>query len=151
MGASGSSASLTLGTFSVSTLDAGSNATLSIVNSGTSLDNVWNMSFGLPRGIDGTDGTDGVDGTNGIDGVDGVDGIDGVDGVDGTNGINGINGISSTITLGTVTTETLPSTSSALVTVTNSGSINDAIFNLKFQIPQGIQGEKGDYSNTTKI
>ena len=84
------------------------------------------MSFGLPRGIDGTDG---VDGTNGIDGVDGTNWIDRVDG---TNGIDGINGLSSTITLGTVTTETLPSTSSALVTVTNSGTINDAIFNMKF-------------------
>ena len=30
-----------------------------------------------------------------------------------------------------------------LVTVTNSGTINDAIFNMKFQIPQGIQGIQG--------
>ena len=45
VGASGSSCSLTLGNIYVSTLDAGSNATLSIVNSGTSLDNVYFLCF----------------------------------------------------------------------------------------------------------
>ena len=60
VGASGASCSLTLGNITVNTLDSGNNATLSIVNSGTSLDNVWNMSFGLPRGSDGSDGTAGV-------------------------------------------------------------------------------------------
>ena len=130
MGPSGASCSLTLGNITVNTLDSGSNATLSIVKCGTSLDNVWNMSFGLPRGIDGTDGVDGVDGNDGIDGV---------------------NGISSTITLGNIITETLPSTSSALVTVTNSGTINDAIFNMKFQIPQGIEGIQGEKRDDEKI
>ena len=109
------------------------------------------MSFGLPRGIDESDGIDGNDGTNGVDGTNRTNGIDGVDGVDGINGIDGVNGISSTITHGTVTTETLPSTSSALVTVTNSGSINDAIFNMKFQIPQGIQGIQGEKAMMEKI
>jgi hypothetical protein len=41
MGASGSSASLTLGNIVVNTLTASSSATLSIVNSGTTLNNGW--------------------------------------------------------------------------------------------------------------
>jgi hypothetical protein len=44
----------------------------------------------------------------------------------------GATGASSSITLRTITTETLSSSSSALVSVTNSGTINDAIFNMKF-------------------
>ena len=56
MGASGSSASLTLGNITTKTLSSESNATLSIVNSGTSLNNIWNMEFELPRGSDGSDG-----------------------------------------------------------------------------------------------
>ena len=40
VGASGSSASLTLGNIVVNTLSAGSSASLSIVNSGTSLNNI---------------------------------------------------------------------------------------------------------------
>jgi hypothetical protein len=65
----------------------------------------------------------------------------------GSTGKDGNDGISSTITLGTITTETLSSSSSALVNVTNSGTINDAIFNFKFQIPQGIQGIQGIQGN----
>jgi hypothetical protein len=52
-------------------------------------------------------------------------------------------GTSSTITLGTITTENLSPSSSALVTVTNSGTINYAILNMKFQIPQGKDGTNG--------
>jgi hypothetical protein len=89
VGASGTSTSLTFGNIVVNTLTAGSSASLSIVNSGTSLNNVWKMTFELPVGATGANGTNGNDGTNGN------------------------NGTSATITLGAITTETLSSTSSA--------------------------------------
>ena len=56
MGLNGSSCSLTLGNIVVNTLSAGSNASLSIINSGTSLNNIWNMIFGLPIGATGATG-----------------------------------------------------------------------------------------------
>ena len=70
VGASGSSASLNLGNIVVNTLSAGSNATLSIVNSGTSLDNIWNMTFGLPIGATGEKGDTGATGSKGDNGID---------------------------------------------------------------------------------
>ena len=123
VGASGSSCSLTLGNITVNTLEAGSSASLSIVNSGTSLDNIWNMTFGLPIGSTGEKGDTGQTGSTGQTGA------------TGEKGDTGQTGISSTITLGNILTETL-------VTVTNSGTINDAIFDFKFQITQG-QSIKG--------
>ena len=65
VGPSGASCSLTLGNITVNTLDAGSSASLSIVNSGTSLDNVWNMTFGLPVGSTGQKGDTGASGLKG--------------------------------------------------------------------------------------
>ena len=133
-----------------------SNATLSIVNSGTSLDNVWNMEFGLPIGATGATGATGETGPTGPTGATGPTGETGPTGPTGATGSTGptgetgptgLKGDSGTITLGTITTETLSYTSSALVTVINSGTINDAIFNMKFQIPQGIQGIQGNNGN----
>ena len=73
VGASGSSASLTLGDIVVNTLTAGSDASLTIVNSETSLNDVWNMTFGLPIGATGATGQTGQTGSDGKDGQDGQD------------------------------------------------------------------------------
>jgi hypothetical protein len=133
VGASGSSASLTLGNIVVNTLSAGSNATLSIVNSGTSLNNVWYMTFGLPETLSSSSSAL-VSVTNSGTINDAIFNMKFQipQGIQGIQGVQGVNGVSSTITLGTITTETLSSSSSALVTVTNSGTTNDAIFNMKF-------------------
>ena len=117
VGATGaSSSSITLGTITTETLSSSSSALVTVTNSGTTSDAIFNMKFQIPQGIQG------------------------IQGIQGEKGIQGVNGVSSTITLGTITTETLSSGSSSLVTVTNSGTINDAISNMKFQIAQGIQG-----------
>lgn len=82
-GTDGQSATVSVGT--VSTLPAGSNAT--VTNTGTSLNAV--LDFGIPQGVAGQNGTNG---TNGQDGADGQ---------------------SATVSVGTVTT--LPAGSSATV------------------------------------
>jgi hypothetical protein len=74
----------------------------------------------------------GATGSKGDTGATGAIGTTGTTGAIGATGTTGATGTSSTITLGIITTEILSSTSSALVTVTNSGTINDAIFNMKF-------------------
>lgn len=60
------SISITIGT--VSTLPAGSSAT--VTNSGTSTDPIFN--FGIPKGDTGAAGQNGTNGTNGTNGQDGV-------------------------------------------------------------------------------
>jgi hypothetical protein len=54
----------------VTTLPAGSDATVTAVLSG----DVVHLSFGLPRGTDGTNGSNGADGSNGANGSDGAPG-----------------------------------------------------------------------------
>ena len=102
---------------SASTLQPGSQATVSINASGPDTAKVFDFSFGIPAGLPGKDG---VDGKDGIDGQDGRDGIDGQ---------------AATITVGS--TSTLPAGSSA--TVTNSGTSSQAVFN--FGIPAGEAGQ----------
>ena len=46
----------------------------------------------------------------------------GIQGIQGSQGIQGINGVSSSIIIGSIITETLSSSSSALVSVTNSNN-----------------------------
>ena len=124
-GQDGAAATIAVGT--VTTLPAGSNAT--VTNAGTSQNATFN--FGIPQGAKGDPGQDGADGKDGKDGVDGKDGKDGQDGQ------NGQDGAAATIEVGTVTT--LPAGSNA--TVTNAGTSSAATFN--FGIPQGAKGDPG--------
>ena len=88
-GANGSSCSLNLGNIVVNTLSAGSNVTLSIINSGTSLDNVWNMTFGLPVGQTGLNGDTGEKVDTGASGLKGDTGEKGDTGASGLKGDTG--------------------------------------------------------------
>ena len=114
-GASGSGSSATVSVGSVTTGNAGTDA--SVTNTGTSSAAVFN--FTIPRGADGTNGTNGTDGS---------------DGADGATGPQGPAGNAATIAIGTVTTGAAGSSA----TVTNAGTSNAAV--LTFSIPKGDAG-----------
>lgn len=83
-------------------------------------------------------GEKGDQGDIGPQGPQGETGEQGEIGPEGPTGPQGIPGQAATITVGEVTTLD----SDELVTVTNSGTTNDAILN--FGIPKGVKGDKGD-------
>jgi hypothetical protein len=112
-------AAATISVGSVTTLDAGSEAT--VTNSGTSSEAVFD--FGIPTGAKGEKGDKGETGDVGEKGEIGP---------------QGETGTAATISVGSVTT--LDAGSEA--TVTNSGTSSEAVFD--FGIPTGATGAKGD-------
>ena len=94
-----------------------------------------------PQGIQGNTGTQGIQGPIGLTGDTGPTGPQGIPGNTGTQGIQGPIGLtgdtgtSATITIGDVSVSTLTST------VTNVGTLQDALFN--FVLQQGPKGDTG--------
>lgn len=142
----GSTATIEVGT--TSTGEAGTNA--SVTNSGTSSNAILN--FVIPKGDKGEQGIQGIQGIQGEVGPQGPKGEQGVQGERGLQGIQGekgetgeqgpqgpkgADGVTPNIQIGT--TETLPQTTPA--TVTLSGTAENPIFS--FGIPQGLQGVMG--------
>lgn len=79
-----------------------------------------------------------IKGEKGDQGLQGIQGVQGVKGDTGAKGDRGATGSAATIRIGTVTTGE-PGTEAS---VTNSGTVSDAVFN--FTIPRGEKGEKGE-------
>ena len=73
-------------TASVTTLNAGENATVSVQASGDNTAKVFEFNFGIPKGADGTPGQSGKDGSDGQDGAPGANGYTWIPSV-ATNGI----------------------------------------------------------------
>lgn len=115
------SATVSIGT--VTTLAAGSEAT--VTNSGTTTAAI--LSFSLPQGAIGATGPAGATGAQGPQG---------------NTGATGATGAAATITIGTVTT----GAAGSQATVTNVGSSSAAV--LDFSIPQGAAGSGGSGSGT---
>lgn len=115
-GDQGIAATITVGT--VTTGTAGTEASVTNVGSPT----YAKLNFVIPKGEQG---------------IQGIQGIQGKDGIQGEKGAKGDNGKAATIKIGTVSTGLPDST----VTVTNSGTTEDAVFN--FSIPKGEKGDKG--------
>ena len=94
-----------------------------------------------PQGIQGNTGTQGIQGPIGLTGDTGPTGPQGIPGNTGTQGIQGPIGLtgdtstSATITIGDVSVSTSTST------VTNVGTLQDALFN--FVLQQGPKGDTG--------
>ena len=76
-GANGASAGFGTPSASVTTLNPGSSATVSVSASGPDTEKVFNFEFGIPKGADGERGADGAPGRDGTDGKDGEDGAPG--------------------------------------------------------------------------
>jgi hypothetical protein len=133
VGASGSLASLTLGNIVVNTLTAGSNASLAIVNSGASLNNVWNMTFGLPCGATGATGQTGQTGETGATGA---------------KGDTGQTGSSCSLTRGNIVVNTLAAGSDASLSIINSGTSLNNVWNMTFGLPIGATGATGQTGAT---
>jgi len=93
-------------TATISTLSAGSSATVSVVGSSN-----LTFAFAIPRGADGTNGINGTNGVNGTKGDTGNTGNTGATGPAGSNGTNGTNGINAVILTHTFNTLTGGTTS----------------------------------------
>ena len=130
-GTPGAAASIAVGT--VTNLPTGSTPT--VTNSGTSSAAVFN--FGLAQGQQGIQGVQGVQGTAGAKGDTGNPGAAGPKGDTGAQGPQGNAGTAATIAVGNVS-------SGDVVSVTNTGTSSDAVFDFVLQ-----KGDKGDPGTVT--
>lgn len=89
----GVTATVAVGQVIVNTLTAGSDATVSIENSGTETDGVFDFTFGIPAGPQGPAGADGQDGADGAQGPQGETGPQGPAGPQGPQGPAGADGL----------------------------------------------------------
>ena len=138
--------------------------TASVTKSGTEIEQIFSILFGLPKGDQGDQGPAGQDGTNGVGIVSivktGTSGL--VDtytitytngntstftvtnGQNGTNGTNGQDGAAAGFGTPTANATTLSAGSSATASVTASGSNTSKVFSFSFGIPKGDKGDQGN-------
>lgn len=86
-GAAGAAAGFGTPTATVTTLAAGSNATVSVTASGGNTAKVFKFAFGIPRGATGAQGPTGATGATGPQGPKGATGPQGPKGADGTDAV----------------------------------------------------------------
>lgn len=135
-------------TASVSTLSAGSDATVSIEASGDSTQKVFAFSFGIPKGPKGDTGEQGPQGPKGETGEQGPQGSQGVQGSIGPQGPTGATGLAAGFGTPTATATSLPSGSAPTASVTASGADTEKVFAFSFGIPSGENNVQSDWNQT---
>ena len=128
-GDTGAAAGFGTPTATATTLDAGSDATVSVTSSGSNTAKVFNFTFGIPKGAQGLKGDTGSAGAKGDTGAQGPTGD--------------AAGFGTPIASATP----LAAGSAPTVRITPSGPNTAKIFNFTFGIPRGATGEKGATGN----
>ena len=124
-GDTGAAAGFGTPTATATTLDAGSDATVSVTSSGSNTAKVFNFKFGIPKGAQGLKGDTGSAGAKGDTGAQGPTGA--------------AAGFGTPIASATP----LAAGSNPTVTITPSGPNTAKVFAFSFGIPQGAQGATG--------
>ena len=123
-GDTGAAAGFGTPTATATTLDAGSDATVSVTSSGSNTAKVFNFTFGIPKGAQGLKGDTG------------------------SAGAKGDTGAAAGFGTPTASVDTLGAGENATVSVSSSGANTAKIFNFKFGIPRGATGAQGATGNT---
>ena len=126
-GDTGAAAGFGTPTATATTLDAGSDATVSVTSSGSNTAKVFNFTFGIPQGVKGDTGSAGAKGDTGAQGP---------------------TGAAAGFGTPTASVDTLGAGENATVSVSSSGANTAKIFNFKFGIPRGATGAQGATGNT---
>ena len=122
-GEAGAAAGFGTPTAIATTLDAGSDATVTVTASGDDTAKVFSFTFGIPQGVQG------------IQGVQGETGATGATGPQGEQGIQGETGAAAGFGTPTATITILDATATPYVNVTASGPDTAKVFNFDFGIP----------------
>ena len=128
-GDTGAAAGFGTPTATATTLDAGSDATVSVTSSGSNTAKVFNFTFGIPKGAQGLKGDTGSAGAKG------------------DTGAQGPTGAAAGFGTPTASVDTLGAGENATVSVSSSGANTAKIFNFKFGIPRGATGAQGATGN----
>lgn len=145
-GADGAAAGFGTPTASVSTLEAGEQATVQVQASGANTAKVFSFTFGIPRGAQGAQGIQGPQGETGPEGPQGPQGETGATGQTGpagANGADGTDGKTPQFKAGDITT--LEAGQNATCTVVQDGTDDSGnpIYLINLGIPRGATGATG--------
>lgn len=145
-GADGAAAGFGTPTASVSTLEAGEQATVQVQASGANTAKVFSFTFGIPRGAQGAQGIQGPQGETGPEGPQGPQGETGATGQTGpagANGADGTDGKTPQFKAGDITT--LAAGQNATCTVVQNGTDDSGnpIYLINLGIPRGATGATG--------